>query len=238
MNQAICLGISHSEEGKSMGCSHALGREALARAISLVLGLSLGARAPAQTVGFNVPEEDALSAIPEFARQAHLQIVAPADQLKGIKTHAVHGAIEVHAALEQLLRGTGIVVASDDGHIISLHVAPDPRTGALQRVSPGLIGDPATPSPGSQNVQPGNPPTSSSSSDEGQLEAIEVRGVALKYRPDNQSSATGLALPLIDTPQAITVLTSNMLEVVDAQNIYEATDLIPGSRPRWCRVRF
>ncbi len=60
------------------------------------------------------------------------------------------------------------------------------------------------------------------------LEAIEVRGVALKYRPDDQTSATGLALPLIDTPQAITVLTSNMMEVVDAQSIYGATDLIPG----------
>lgn len=211
-----------------MGCSHARGRETLARAISLVLGLSLGARAPAQTVGFNVPEEDALSAIPEFARQAHLQIVAPADQLKGIKTHAVHGTIEVHAALEQLLRGTGIVVASDDGHIISLHVAPDPRISALQSASPGLSDDPAAPSPDSQAVQPSNAPTSSSSSNEAQLEAIEVRGVAQKYRPDDQSSATGLALPLIDTPQAITVLTSNMMEVVDAQNIYDATDLIPG----------
>lgn len=63
---------------------------------------------------------------------------------------------------------------------------------------------------------------------DGELEAIEVRGVALKYRPDDQSSATGLALPLIDTPQAITVLTSNMLDVIDAQSVYGATDLIPG----------
>src|ERR1700682_1357409 len=63
---------------------------------------------------------------------------------------------------------------------------------------------------------------------ENELEAIVVRGVALKYRPEDQTSATGLALPLIDTPQAITVLTSNMLDVLDAQSVYGATDLIPG----------
>ena len=68
-------------------------------------------------------------------------------------------------------------------------------------------------------------PTGSS---DNKLEEIVVRGVALKYRPDNQSSATGLDLPLIDTPQAITVLTSNMLDVIGAQSVYSDTDLIPG----------
>jgi outer membrane receptor protein involved in Fe transport len=124
-----------------MGCPHSRGRDALARAIGLVLGLSIGARAPAQTAAFDVPEEDALSAIPEFARQANLQILAPANELQGIKTHAVHGTIDVHAALEQLIRGTGIVIASDDGHIISLHVAPDPSSGALPTVTSGLGGE-------------------------------------------------------------------------------------------------
>ena len=38
---------------------------------------------------------------------------------------------------------------------------------------------------------------------ENTLEEIVVRGVALKYRPDDQTSATGLSLALIDTPQAI-----------------------------------
>src|SRR6185312_2088196 len=60
------------------------------------------------------------------------------------------------------------------------------------------------------------------------LEELVVRGVALKYRPDDQSSGTGLAMALVDTPQAITVLTSNMLDVVGAKSVYGATDLIPG----------
>jgi len=57
---------------------------------------------------------------------------------------------------------------------------------------------------------------------------VVIRGKAVKYRPDDQTSATGLSMPLIDTPQAISVITSSMLDVVGAQSIYSATDLIPG----------
>jgi outer-membrane receptor for ferric coprogen and ferric-rhodotorulic acid len=184
----------------------------LSRAIAMALGLSAMATAYAQVMTFNVPEQEATTAIPEFARQANLEIVAPADSLKGIRTRTIRGAIDVRAALKQLLDGTGLKIASDDGHTISL------RLPAAQGAS--------TPTTGNNNslaaASAGDPP------DDNTLQEVVVRGLALKYRPDDQTSATGLALPLIDTPQAITVLTSNMLEVVDAQSVYDATDLIPG----------
>lgn len=154
-----------------------------------------------QIVSFNVPEQDAASAIPEFARQAQLQILAPADKLFGVKTHTISGALDARAALKKMLEGTGLVIASDDGHTISLRFS-----GASEKTTA-----PTTQSDGGDS-----------------LEEVVVRGLALKYRPDDQTSATGLALPLIDTPQAITVLTSNMMDVVDAQSVYGATDLIPG----------
>jgi len=53
-------------------------------------------------VTFNIPEEDAVSAIPEFARQAGLQIIASVQALKGLKTHAVSGQMDVHEALRRL----------------------------------------------------------------------------------------------------------------------------------------
>jgi outer membrane receptor for ferric coprogen and ferric-rhodotorulic acid len=187
-------------------------RGELSRAIAMALGLSALATAHSQTMTFNVPEQDAATAIPEFARQANLEIVAPADSLKGIRTRTIRGAIDVRAALKQLLDGTGLMIASDDGHTISLRLPAAPRgstsvTGKSISLAATPAGDPA---------------------DDNTLEELVVRGVALKYRPNDQTSATGLSLPLIDTPQAITVLTSNMLDVVDAQSIYGATDLIPG----------
>ena len=101
----------------------------VAQAVALALSWSASMPVLAQMVQFDVPEEDAASAIQEFARQANLQIIAQADKLKGIKTHAVRGTLDTRLALKQLLDGTGIIVASDDGHLISLRVAksiPDP----------------------------------------------------------------------------------------------------------------
>jgi outer-membrane receptor for ferric coprogen and ferric-rhodotorulic acid len=114
-----------------------------------------------------------------------------------------------------------------EGVLMALAAAALVTAGKARANSDAVAPAPAAP-PDTQSAQRSDAPNSSSSPKETELEAIEVRGVALKYRPDNQTSATGLALPLIDTPQAITVLTSNMLEVVGAKNIYEATDLIPG----------
>src|SRR5271168_1681014 len=108
-----------------MGCKNLIRHSnALAQAIAAVLGMTAMTPALAQAAQFDVPEQDAVTAIPEFARQAHLQIIAPADELKGIKTHMVHGSIDARAALRQLLDGTGITIASDDGHIISLRLGP------------------------------------------------------------------------------------------------------------------
>ncbi len=87
-------------------------------AILVVLGY--GGPAWAQVRTFDVPAEDAVKAIPEFARQAGIQIVAPADQLKGVHTPAIAGSMDVHAALDKLLSGTGIGIASDDGQTIIL----------------------------------------------------------------------------------------------------------------------
>ena len=83
----------------------------------------------AQTVSFDLPAQDAATAIPEFARQAGLQIIAPVDTLQGIKTPRVIGTMDAHEALRRLLEGTGLVVASDDGHTISLRI---PSTSATR----------------------------------------------------------------------------------------------------------
>src|SRR6202051_3504664 len=96
------------------------GRRRLSQALTLPLGRAAMTTAMSQTIAFDVPGQEAATAIPEFARQAGLQIIAPADKLKGVKTHSLHGAIDPRAALKLLLEGTGLIVASDDGHTISL----------------------------------------------------------------------------------------------------------------------
>ncbi|WP_066817835.1 TonB-dependent receptor [Sphingomonas mali] len=90
----------------------------------VALGISLAAPAAhADPKSFNVPSEPAAKAIPEFARQAGLQIVAPKGGLRGIRTSAVKGAMEPRDALAILLQGSGLEVASDDGRVIALRAA-------------------------------------------------------------------------------------------------------------------
>ncbi|MFN2329264.1 MAG: TonB-dependent siderophore receptor [Chromatocurvus sp.] len=63
---------------------------------------------------------------------------------------------------------------------------------------------------------------------QGTIEEIVVRGVARKFRPEEQNSATGLNMALIDTPQAVTVITPEMMNTINANSAYEATDMVPG----------
>jgi outer membrane receptor for ferric coprogen and ferric-rhodotorulic acid len=56
----------------------------------------------------------------------------------------------------------------------------------------------------------------------------EVTVTATRVRPENQTSATGLQLALVDTPQSITVVTPELLKLIGASSVYEASDWIPG----------
>ena len=79
--------------------------------------------AMAQSVRFNIPEQDAAVAIPAFARASTLQILVSAPLLRGIRTNDVVGSFDRRAALELLIRGTGLRIATwkgDFSNMVSL----------------------------------------------------------------------------------------------------------------------
>ncbi len=84
----------------------------------------LSQAAYAQERSFDVSPQSAVTSIPLFARQAGVQILAPTDQLAGVKTREVKGAYSRAEALRILLKGTPLVVASDDGSTVVLKIAP------------------------------------------------------------------------------------------------------------------
>ena len=77
-------------------------------------------QACAQQRSFDIPAQEAPRAIPEFARQAGIEILAPTERLRGLRLPAVQGTYDVHEALSILLAGSGLTVASDDGKFITL----------------------------------------------------------------------------------------------------------------------
>jgi len=62
----------------------------------------------------------AVTAIPEFARQAQIQIVAPADALRSVTTPEIKGAFDAREALRRLIARTDLEIAGDDGMTVTL----------------------------------------------------------------------------------------------------------------------
>jgi iron complex outermembrane receptor protein len=90
----------------------------LACAASAVLCCT--APAFAQVRQFDVPSEDAGKSIPEFARQARIQVMAPGDKLHGVTTPPIKGAYDVFVALDLMLKGTDLKVKRSAGGIVTL----------------------------------------------------------------------------------------------------------------------
>lgn len=89
--------------------------------IGLVTGLCAPSPAAAmQAQQFAIPAQAASSAIPFFARHANLQILVSAEALRGVRTSAVVGTLAPRAALEQLLRGTGLRILSWSGNVVTI----------------------------------------------------------------------------------------------------------------------
>ena len=98
-----------------------------ARGISAIIApLLASVPALAQRIGFDVAAQPAVIGIPDFARQAGIQIVSPVSQLGNQRTQAVRGRYSVDAALAILLRGTGLYVAVRNGNVISLALRQKP----------------------------------------------------------------------------------------------------------------
>ena len=106
-----------------------------------VAALAIATSASAQVRNFNIPSEDAVRSIPDFARQAGIQIVAPASRLNGVKTPALRGQMDTRQALTALLRGTGLQVANDTGSVVTLRMAAPagPATPAAAESAPSTV---------------------------------------------------------------------------------------------------
>jgi iron complex outermembrane receptor protein len=108
-----------------------LGRPQLCAAL---LSSCIFISAPAQAAdrNFNIPPQPLASALTTWARQANVQIFFPADATRGQRSAALRGSMSRQDALNRLIAGTGLRVASDDSKTVVLArqegpTAPAPR---------------------------------------------------------------------------------------------------------------
>ncbi len=71
----------------------------------------------AKALDFDVPAQDAASGVKELARQAGIQFILTKGDAVRRQTNAVKGSLETRAALDALLKGTGLEVRSFDGKV-------------------------------------------------------------------------------------------------------------------------
>lgn len=152
--------------------------KALCVAISNALAfgvLMLAAPAMAQERKFDIPAAEATSAIPEYARQANIQIIAPGERLVGVRTVAVKGNMDRQVALQKLLAGTGLKVSSDNGRVVALAEAEKKSA-------------PSAPDQAEESVAPTPEPTGRVDDGAKTLDAVQVTGSRIMRTVDAETA--------------------------------------------------
>lgn len=91
----------------------------------------------AQVIQFDVPSEEAGASLPELARQAGIQVIAPGEKLHGVITPEIKGVYDVDVALSLMLKGTGLVASRSPGGIVISLREPNKKK-EREEVSPEL----------------------------------------------------------------------------------------------------
>ena len=77
-------------------------------------------RAQGETHEFSIAAQDAAGALTDFGSQAHLQVLFDYAAVQAIRTPDIHGRMTAAAALERLLRGTGLVSRAVNARTVSV----------------------------------------------------------------------------------------------------------------------
>jgi len=187
-----------------------------------VAGLSFWApqAALAQKRNFDIPSQPANRAIPLFAQQAGIQIVAPGSRLRNLRTKAVKGQFEPRDALEAMLAGTGIQIVSDADNTIALAVpAPAPLRLAHRDAAPAnKDAAPSRPAvinrPAIDMQKPAIPPTWPE--EIARADAGEILVTGSRIRANGDAS-----------PVPRTVIDARLITDLGQANAAEAVDLMP-----------
>ena len=188
---------------------------AFAATLSLGLAGGAGAQEATQTVQYDVPAGPLADALNRFAQQSGVAIVLDANQLRGLTSAGLKGGYGVEEGFGILLRGSGYTVSKT-------------ANGYLLLAAPGAP------------IAPAASGTSAPASRETNLDTlppVTVRAPAWRetatgsvpgYIARRSETATKIDLPLIETPQSISVVTRDQMDAQGAHTVAEALDYTAG----------
>src|SRR6202790_5644822 len=111
-------------QGETMKSNNRLVRLAVLQALTCASGLMLAApgSASADPARFDITAEPLPNALKHFAAQAKMQLLYRYDVVSHATATPVTGQLEKHAALEQLLQGTGLVAVYSDKNTATIRL--------------------------------------------------------------------------------------------------------------------
>src|SRR5450631_3984566 len=180
-----------------MKTNNSLVRMAVLQALACASGLLLAtaSTASADPARFDIAAQPLPNALKNFAAQAKMQLLYRFDIVSHATASPVNGQLEKHAALEQLLRGTGLEAVYSNENTATIRVMSAgekaaPGTKAATGDKPGPANSPPTgsiaPDQASANImlaqtsaaaQPAQGPSSASAAESGAVPEIVVVGV-------------------------------------------------------------
>jgi len=178
--------------------------------------------ASAALPSLKIPAGDAAKTLRLFARQAGVQVVYPADEVKGFRTNEVNGRLAPREALDLLLRGSGLASVEDPG-AGAFVVRRDMSTPADAVQARTMAMPPAT------DLAPARSVAVSDEDHEVVLSPFQVESKADRgYRPANAVSATRIAAPIGILPMTVSAFTSEFIEDQKPYDLYDVVKWTPG----------
>lgn len=167
-----------------------------------------------QASDFSVPAGDLGPALDAYIRQSGVQLIYRVEEVKGLQTAGVDGALSADAALAQLLAGTDLQVTRDESGAMAVGRAPvaveggsaDPKAESPAAIDPALVDPGVATEPTTESV---------TSARRGGIEEIIV--TARKREESIQ-----------DVPISITALSAEDMKVFGIRNVADMEGIVPG----------
>lgn len=158
------------------------------------------APAAAQVFDLQVPSQPLAAALNELSRQTGVQVIAGADLLTGVSSRAVSGRMTAEQALAAMLTETRLEATRTTSGGFAIRRASGAATGAtLQEIRVTATAD-----------------------------RESATGPVAGYVAKRSATGTKTDTPIIETPQSISVVTADQMQVQKAQSLQDALGYTAG----------
>ena len=205
----------------------------------------------APTRSYHLPRGDAATMLRQFAAISGVPVLFMMDKVKDEQTNAVDGDYSPAHALERMLAGTALEIATPtdtEGFAVRRRVRPPHRAGVMQGdASTSTMNNSPTRTVGTNklrawfahvalavtaaaaNAQPNAASAAASRDEIIRLEDFQVTASgASGYRATNSITATGIGARIGDTPSTISVVTKDLITDTRTDLINDALRFVPG----------